>query len=92
MPVEIAFCNSWLLDTQLPEHLPPFSNIVQFQQRFEIPMQGERDDSGVATFVWAREKMPETLPEHPTSLERALIGFRQQGGHWGTGLGWMRLG
>jgi hypothetical protein len=91
MPTEIAFCNSWLLDTQLPDHLPESSNIVQFQKRFTIPVQGERNDSGVATFVWAREAMPETMPEQPTSLERALIGFRQQGGHWGTGLGWMRL-
>ena len=91
MQMEIAFCNSWLLDTQLPDHLPATTNIVQFQQRFVIPVQAERDDSSVATFVWGRDSMPEVVTDESTSLERALIAHRQNGGHWGSGLGWLRL-
>jgi hypothetical protein len=91
MPVDIAFCNSWLLDDQLPHHLPSTSNIVQFQKRFCIPFQGERDDVSPATFIWASSEIPATPREGASSLERAIIAHRNAGGHWGSGLGWLRL-
>ena len=89
-PVDIAFCYSWLLDDQLPDHLKPTSNIVQFQKRFHLAYQGDRDDASAANFIWGKKQIP-PMPENPTSLERAIIGHHQNGGHWGWGAGWLLL-
>jgi hypothetical protein len=90
-PAKIAFCHSWLLDDQLPQHLKPSSNIVQFQQRFHLVHQGERDDASAAIFIWGKTEIPDQLPEQASSLERAIIGHHQAGGHWGWGIGWCKL-
>jgi hypothetical protein len=80
-----------LLDDQLPDHLSPTSNIVQFHKRFHLVAQWERDDRGAALFMWGQPAIPGELREGATSLERAIIGHHASGGHWGGGAGWLEL-
>lgn len=89
--IDVAVCHSWLLDDQLPRHLKPTSNIVQFHKRFHLIYQGEKDDSSAAIFIWGITEIPDKPRENASSLERAIIAHHQAGGHWGWGSGWLRL-
>ncbi|MFD5830085.1 acyltransferase domain-containing protein [Lentzea sp. NPDC060358] len=79
-------CGSWLLDPQLLEHLPPESNIVRFQQRFELEpyeaQPGVDADVEVLRFVFRTLTTPlDQLPRR-TVLQRAVLDHLQAGGHW----------
>jgi hypothetical protein len=78
-----AVCTSWLLDPQLAEVLPADSNIVRFQQRFELLDEGAYEgDEDVFKFVFRRVDPPlDELPRR-TTLERALVAHLRAGGHW----------
>ena len=90
-PIDIGVCYSWLLDDQLPDHLSPTSNIVQFHKRFNLIHQNEKNDSSAAIFIWGKPEIPDVPREGASSLERAIIAHHQAGGHWGGGAGWLRL-
>lgn len=83
-----AVCTSWLLDPQLREYLPPSSNIVQFQERFELVDEGEDGDEDVVGFVF-RRRWPVAIDELPrgTTLERAVGAHLAVGRHWRTPTG-----
>ena len=54
-------CHSWLLDTSLKEILNPDSNIIQFQNMFDVALE-ELDDAILRyVFKWdtTRDKLPE---------------------------------
>ncbi|SFR02987.1 hypothetical protein SAMN04488564_102223 [Lentzea waywayandensis] len=79
-------CGSWLLDPQLREHLPEDSNIVRFQQRFELESYVEQDvpdgDVEVLRFVFRTLTTPlDRLPRR-TALQRAVVDHLQAGRHW----------
>jgi hypothetical protein len=88
----IATCTSWLLDPQLGEYLAADSNILAFQQRFELA-PGERDsDDEMLRFVFGegRTKEIKALPQR-TVLERAAVEHIQKGRHWRVRTGWLWL-
>lgn len=91
---EVGACWSWLLDDQLPDHLPETSNIVRFQRRFTLvpPRPDDRDNGLTLRFVFGLdpEQPLDAFPQR-TSLERAVIAHIQAGQHWRPGAGWLRL-
>lgn len=79
-------CGSWLLDPQLREYLPEDSNIVRFQQRFELEPYEEPEgidaDTEVLRFVFRSLTTPlDQLPRR-TALQRAIVDHLRAGGHW----------
>jgi hypothetical protein len=93
-----AVCHSWLLDGQLVGYLPPGSNIVRFQRRFQVPdaAPAHEADLTVLKYVFDRPPTPllpgelDALPQE-TSLQRALVGHLRAGGHWWERAGWCDL-
>jgi hypothetical protein len=89
----LATCWSWLLDDQLADWLPPESNIVRFQRRFELVPGSVENDASLLEFVF---RVPDpfgrldTLPQR-TRLERAAVAHLKAGGHWRTRSGWVEL-
>jgi hypothetical protein len=90
-PVEhrrLATCRSWIMDDRLVSCLRADSNLVSFQQRFELVPGWVEDDEDVLDFVF---RLPTTvfvdLPQR-TSLERAVIAVLEGGEHWHTRSGW----
>ncbi len=79
-------CGSWLLDPQLQDYLPADSNIVRFQQRFELePYEvPEGLDADVEVLRFAFRSLTTPLDQLPrgTVLQRAIIDHLQAGGHW----------
>jgi hypothetical protein len=77
-----AQCTSWLLDPQLAEALPPVSNIVRFQRRFELRDQGREAIAEVLRFVFHTYEpdLDRLMPR--TTLERALVERMRAGGTW----------
>jgi GNAT-like C-terminal domain/N-acyltransferase N-terminal domain len=84
----LATCRSWIMDDRLTTMLRPDSNLVRFQQRFELVPGWVEDDDDVLDFVF---RLPATafgdLPKQ-TSLERAVIAILERGEHWHTRSGW----
>jgi hypothetical protein len=79
-------CGSWLLDPQLREYLPAHSNIIRFQQRFELEPYEEPEgvdaDVEVLRFVFRTLTTPlDELPRH-TVLQRAIVDHLRAGRHW----------
>lgn len=91
-PAGTAVCHSWLLDPQLRRYLPAESNIVRFQDRFEIAYVNEEaeDDTPVAFVFGGTETPRERLPRR-TRVQRAVLDHLDAGGHWHSGHGWFRL-
>ncbi|MGI9604216.1 MAG: acyltransferase domain-containing protein [Acidimicrobiales bacterium] len=79
-------CSSWLLDPVLAEILGPASNIVSFQQRFEITHIEDDWPSGVFEFVFDRpdldrDVVPDLDSLAPSSpLEQAIVDHYRAGG------------
>ena len=79
-------CGSWLLDPQLQEYLPADSNIIKFQQRFELEPyeepEGINGDTEVRRFAFRTLSTPlDQLPRR-TALQRAIIDHLKSGCHW----------
>jgi hypothetical protein len=79
-------CGSWLLDPQLREYLPGDSNIIRFQDRFELKPYEEPEgidcDVEVLRFVFRTLTTPlDQLPRR-TVLQRAVIDHLKAGRHW----------
>lgn len=101
-PVAYFVCHSWLLDPQLNECLSPQSNIVHFQQRFELkpqpPCEESCSDGDILEYIFGRPSQrdpvtPDQLAELPrdTSLRRAYVAHLQSGRHWHAYSGWIPL-
>jgi hypothetical protein len=91
-PYRIVTCDSWLLDPQLAEYLPPGANIIRFQRRFQLLSGGEDGDDSVLRFVFhTRSAAPlDKLPQR-TTLEQAAVAHMRAGRHWQTRIGWLAL-
>ncbi len=87
----VATCTSWLLDEQLADYLPPTSNIVRFQRRFQVVPGAREDDDQVFWFVFDRgiRSLDELSPR--TELEQALVHHVRAGGHWRLRTGWVEV-
>ena len=79
-------CGSWLLDPQLLEYLPADSNIVKFQQRFELEPYEEPVglDADVEVLRFGFRSLTTPLDQLPrgTALQRAIIDHLKSGRHW----------
>lgn len=93
-PVSGLACHSWLLDPQLAEYLRPDSNIIRFQQRFDLlpplppedPSEGDRElmRLGLHLSVPDDALTDEDLASVPqdTTLQRAFVTHLRGGRHW----------
>jgi GNAT-like C-terminal domain/N-acyltransferase N-terminal domain len=82
-------CFSWLLDPQLAAYLPPDSNILRFQRRFELfgePFP-ELDSTKTYIFRVPGDTALDALPQR-TTLERAYVRHVRDGGEWYIRAGW----
>lgn len=70
---DFAVCHSWLLSPQLSAHLPPESNIVEFQRRFTL-VSTFANDYGFQRFVFAGTKLRMIVDEHAARGEPWLAG------------------
>ena len=84
------YCHSWLMSPQLKEFLPENSNILCFQELFDMDPEAT-PGNGVLLWVFKNPKLPrEDYPEH-TSLQRKLKQFFLNGGQFLEGKGYLRL-
>lgn len=94
-PAKVVMCSSWLLDPQLVSCLPPTSNIVRFQRRFELlplPEDAGDADAAVLDFVFRRRTGADLdrLPQD-TTLQRAIVAHLRSGRHWYAPTGWLAI-
>ena len=88
---QLGTCDSWLLDEQLSEYLPPDSNIMRFQRRFTLLPDRLVNDQAVMRFIfYQNQTVLDDLPQS-TSLQRAVVQHLRDGRHWYTRAGWLRL-
>ena len=85
-----VFCHSWLLSAQLKDFLPESSNILRFQELFEIEPDGIPGND-VLLWVFQNPKLPKTDFPEDTSLQRKLKRFFLDGGQFLEGAGYLRL-
>ena len=85
-----VYCHSWLLSPQLKDFLPEGSNILAFQQLFDLEPEGIPGQD-VLLWVFKNPKLPpEQYPEN-TSLQRKLKQFFLNGGQFREGKGYLRI-
>ena len=85
-----TYCHSWLLSPILKDLLPETSNILRFQELFDIEAD-EIPGKDVLLWVFRNPKLPrEDYPEN-TSLQRKLKQFFLEGGEFLEGKGYLRL-
>ena len=85
-----VFCHSWLLSPLLKDLLPATSNILRFQQLFDI-VPDTVPCNDVLLWVFQNPNLPkEDLPEN-TDLQRKLKRFFLDGGTFCEGRGTLRL-
>ncbi len=84
------YCHSWLMSPQLKEFLPENSNILRFQELFDI-VPDAVSGKDVLLWVFKNPKLPpEDYPED-TGLQRKLKRFLLDGGVFLEGKGYLRL-
>lgn len=90
-------CDSWLLDPQLADYLHPRSNILRFQQRFNLlpDVGGVNEHLRELVFDLDRIKDPAArdalrlIPQ--TTLQHAVLEHLAAGKPWRYGIGWRPL-
>lgn len=84
----LATCMTWMLDDRLLTFLDAASNIVRFQQRFNVLSEYFDDDADVLDFVFRSPGTALKELSQTTTLERAIVEVLSSGGHWHTCTGW----
>lgn len=85
-----VYCHSWLMSPLLKELLPETSNILRFQEMFDMEPEGIPGND-VLLWVFKNPKLPkEEYPEN-TSLQRKLKQFFLNEGQFLEGKGYLRL-
>lgn len=83
-------CHSWLLSPLLKDFLPENSNILRFQELFDLEPEGI-PGNGVVLWVFKNPRLPrEEYPEN-TSLQRKLKRFFLEDGQFLEGRGLLRV-
>ena len=83
------YCHSWLLSPMLKDFLPEGSNILRFQQLFDLSPEATPGDD-VLLWVFKNPKLPKDQFPENTSLQRKLKQFFLDGGQFLNGMGYMR--
>lgn len=85
-----VYCHTWLLSPLLKAFLPENSNILRFQELFDMEPEGVPGND-IKLWVFKNPKLPiEEYPED-TSLQRKLKQFLLDGGQFLEGIGYLRL-
>ena len=85
-----VYCHSWIISPMLRDYLPETSNILRFQEMFDLDEE-TTPGNGVLLWVFKNPKLPvEEFPEN-TSLQRKLKRFLLDGGQFLEGRGFLRL-
>lgn len=90
-PIAFFSCQSWLMDPQLADYLPPTSRIVQFQRRFHLLPKEPADtsDGRIREYIFgATNTNLDQLPQQ-TSLQRAYVNHLRSDRRWHQRVGWM---
>lgn len=79
-------CDSWLLSPELPSLLPPDSNILAFQKRFQLQ---KADASDTAYIEWVFKTDSSRVEDYPedSTLQRNMKAHLLSGGKIGSGQG-----
>lgn len=85
-----VYCHSWLLSPLLKDFLPDGSNILRFQELFDMAPEGTPGND-VLLWVFKNPKLPKADYPENTSLQRKLKQFFLDGGQFVEGLGYLRL-
>lgn len=85
----VAVCTSWLLDDQLAGYLSPESNIVRFQNRFQLVPGAADGDHDIFWFVYHRPADAIDTLQPRSTLERAIVAHVRSGKHWQVRTGWL---
>ena len=85
-----VYCHSWLMSPLLKDLLPETSNILKFQEMFDVEAD-TLPGRDILLWVFKNPKLPpEEFPED-TSLQRKLKQFFLNGGQFLDGKGYLRL-
>ena len=85
-----VYCHSWLLSPQLKEFLPENSNILRFQELFDMEPEAVPGND-VLLWVFKNPRLPrQDYPEN-TSLQRKLKQFFLHDGQFLEGKGYLRF-
>ena len=86
-PTTEFFCESWMLDPQLPALLPD-SNLAAFQRRWTLSGDRQPGDAEVLFFVFNQRGPvdPKSLPRD-SALRRAMARWLAAGRHWSVAQG-----
>lgn len=81
-PFKAFTCESWLMDSQLAQHLPATSNIVCFLRRFHRhPLARANDHQTLERVFGSRTVDWKRVPQE-TTLQRGIVAHVQAGGRW----------
>ncbi len=75
-------CESWLMDSQLEEHLPAQSNIVHFLRRFHRHPVPKASDHQILERVFGSPQTDLRTAPRDTTLRRIVIAHVESGGRW----------
>jgi hypothetical protein len=78
-----------MLDDRLREHLPTTSNILRFQERFNLLPVWREDDDDVLEFVFREAKGNWVQVVPSTAVQAAVAAVLANGGHWRDRTGWL---
>ncbi|MPN43650.1 hypothetical protein SDC9_191210 [bioreactor metagenome] len=83
-PVAVK-CISWIFNPNLPEILPPDSNLVSLLKMVHpYPVHSGREDG--LWFVFLHEsKFDPATASRASSLQRAILDYIEKGGRWRSG-------
>jgi hypothetical protein len=87
----VGTCTSWLLDLQLAEYLPPGSNIIRFQQRFQLVPGVRIDNESIVSYLRGGSGSSSDPSARETRLQRAVASHRAAGKDWYLRTGWLDL-
>ena len=81
-------CQTWFLDTQLREVLPPESNMLKFQDRFDLVMAGDNRNHSLFEHIFRVKPtdLSNLVPKNcfqEVMLQRAVEGKKM---YWGFGI------
>jgi hypothetical protein len=85
----LGTCQTWMLDDRLREHLPTTSNILRFQERFNLLPVWREDDDDVLEFVFREAKGNWVQVVPSTAVQAAVAAVLANGGHWRDRTGWL---
>lgn len=90
-PVSYGICNSWLLDPQLKEYLNEGSNIIRYQNRFQLAESEYDASDSVMQFVFGKHVRDIETVHPESSLARGVITHLKNGRTWQGRQGWFQL-